>query len=284
MRAAVILGLGCSPRQLAPFQEDKDVRWTLGLPASPEETDAIVIFGGDGTIHRHLGKIQKLGLPLLVVPSGSGNDFARALGIRSFSDSLQAWRAFCQGQKNVRTIDLGTITSPDSSHLFCCVAGIGLDAEVARRANHLPRWLRARGGYALSLLPTIFRFAPFPAKVSILGDKNDWNLRSDRPMLLAAFANAPIYGGGMKIAPDARMNDGLLDACVIEGIDPFRLFCLFPTVYSGNHVKIKEVVYFKAARARVETEHPMDVYADGEFVCRTPVEIGIQPQALTTIF
>ncbi len=87
----------------------------------------------------------------------------------------------------------------------------------------------------------------------------------------------------MKVAPRAKMDDGLLDVCVVGGVDPFKLFCMFPTVYAGRHLTIKEVEYFQAARLRVETEHPMDVYADGEFVCRTPIEVSVQRAALRVI-
>lgn len=79
------------------------------------------------------------------------------------------------------------------------------------------------------------------------------------------------------------MDDGLLDICVVGGVDPFKLFCLFPTVYVGKHLGIREVEYFKSPRIRVETEHPLDVYADGEYVCQTPVEVSIEQAALTVI-
>lgn len=296
MRVAAILGLGCSPKHLKPFQDDKAVEWRLGVPASSDQVDAILLFGGDGTVHRHLGQLVRLGRPVLVIPAGSGNDFATALGINRTSDSLAAWQRFRQGSENVRTIDLGLITPlhTDASRLepdhevaprhFGCVAGVGLDSEVARRANQMPRWLRGNGGYALSLLPTIFRFAPLPIRIFRDEDsRGEWTLRSDQPTMLAAFANAPFYGGGMKIAPRAVMDDGLLDVCVVGGVDPFKLFCMFPTVYFGRHLKIREVEYFNAARVRVESEHPIDIYADGEYVCRTPAEIDIQPRALPMI-
>ena len=262
------------------------------MPASCDEADVIFVFGGDGTIHRHLGQLVKLRLPVLVVPAGSGNDFARALGLKSVSDSLAAWRRFSHDGGNVREIDLGVIATADAGeapapheHYFACVAGIGLDGEVARRANGLPRWLRGHGGYALSVAPTIFTFAPFPMKIVTPSqpEANAWVTRSDQPTVLAAFANTPQYGGGMKIAPQAKMDDGLLDVCIVGTVDPFKLFCLFPTVYAGRHLGIKEVEYFHTPRARIETEHPLDVYADGEFVCRTPVEIAVQPAALTVV-
>jgi diacylglycerol kinase (ATP) len=307
MRAAAILGLGCSQKDLAPFQSDKKIEWRMGMPASSDEADVVLLFGGDGTMHRHLGQLVRLGLPVLVVPAGSGNDFARALGLRRVRDSLAAWRRFCGGAgdargENMRRIDLGVIaplesaggapaprSSPRESgaRYFCCVAGVGLDGEVSERANRLPRWLRGHGGYVLSLAPAIFTFAALPMKISTRaegGDQNvDWKIRSDRPTLLAAFANTPMYGGGMKIAPRAKMDDGLLDVCVVGGVDPFKLFCMFPTIYSGRHLKIKEVEYFQADRVRVETQRPLDVYADGEYVCRTPVEVGVERASLKVV-
>ena len=114
-------------------------------------------------------------------------------------------------------------------------------------------------------------------------DSANWLTRSDQPTILAAFANTPHYGGGMKIAPQAEIDDGLLDVCIVGAMDPFKLFCLFPTVYAGKHLGIRGVEYFQSPRARIETEHPLDVYADGEFVCRTPVEISVEHAALRVV-
>ena len=295
MRAAVILGLGCSPKDLKPFQTEAAVEWRMGMPASPDDADVILLFGGDGTIHRHLAQLVKLRLPVLVVPAGSGNDFASSLRLRRVSDSLAAWNQFCQGSSNLREIDLGVISAVNQRevlspppHYFCCVAGVGLDGEVSRRANKLPRWLRGYGGYAFSLAPAIFTFSAFPMRILTPAEHTasasvDWTVRSDQPTLLAAFANTPLYGGGMKIAPKAKMDDGLLDVCIVGGVNPLRLLRLFPTVYSGNHLKVREVEYFHATRVRVETHQPLDVYADGEYVCRTPVEISLQRKALKVI-
>jgi diacylglycerol kinase family enzyme len=311
--------------------------WLIGLPASSNEADVILIFGGDGTVHRHLSQLVKLQLPVLVVPCGSGNDFARALNLGSVKDSLAAWRKFCSGSGNVRTMDLGVITPwvPDrqglrpqvqeeplrsaealrqpnprqpnprqpnplplltdageapaphepTQHYFCCVGGVGLDGDIARRANQLPRWVRAHGGYVASLLPALLRFAPLPMKISATENSGtgQFTVRSDTPTVLAAFANTPAYGGGMKIAPDARFDDGQLDICIVTDVGKFKLFCLFPTVYFGRHLSIPEVEYFRAQRLRVETEKPLDVYADGEYVCSTPVEVSIAANALRVV-
>jgi diacylglycerol kinase (ATP) len=305
MRAAAILGPGSSLKNLAPFQINESIEWFMGMPSDPAAVDAIILFGGDGTVHRHLSQLVRLALPALVVPVGSGNDFARALGLRTVRAAHDAWAKFCADTSALRTIDLGIITplgmataacqatatagmAPSHTpRFFCCVAGVGIDAEVSRRANRLPRWLRGHGGYTLSLLPAMAQFAPVRVKIQILGESIStgavWQTLSDQPIILAAFANTPTYGGGMKIAPHAQMDDGLLDLCIVGALNPLKLFRLFPTVYFGRHLQVREVQYLQAARLRLETEFPLDVYADGEFVCRTPVEISVQRAALRVI-
>src|SRR6266481_4990094 len=183
MRVAVVLGLGSSTHHLQPFERTSAARWQPGLPARASDADAILVLGGDGTVHRHLTQLVTLQLPVLVVPCGSGNDFARALDLRRIRDSVVAWQEFCSGGLNVRAIDLGVIMPLEPSELqpslaasgpraseshrrryyFCCIGGVGLDVEVARRANRLPRWVRRLGGYGLSLLPELSGFKPLSA-------------------------------------------------------------------------------------------------------------------------
>lgn len=324
MRAAVILGLGSSMWDLRPFQQGS-TEWVMGLPSDPADLGAILVFGGDGTVHRHLSALVKLALPVLVVPAGSGNDFARALGLLRVRDSLTAWRKFVAGAQNVRAVDLGVITpigdyagTPSKAALeesaeearlksctdttslrreqdaiagqlrsvfFSCAAGVGLDGEIARRANALPRWLRAHGGYALSLPAALLRFRPFLLTLNALAAETQGHAPPwvRQPVTAAIFANAPFYGGGMKIAPRADMSDGALDTCIIRAMPRLKLASVFPSVYFGRHLGIREVEYFQIARARVETETTLDVYADGEYVCRTPVEIGVARTCLAVI-
>ncbi len=289
MRAAVILGLGCSEKDLKPFQQSSQATWIMGLPANSSDADAILVFGGDGTIHRHLAQLVRLQLPVLIVPCGSGNDFARSLQLRGTRDALAAWRSFALGADNARTIDLGVISPfavpAPHQHYFCCVGGVGLDAETARRANRLPRWLRGHGGYALSLPGALYRFAAQPMKISRPASDGPERLDvySDQPVYVAAFANAPAYGGGMKIAPRALMDDGQLDICILRDIDKLKLFCLFPTVYFGHHLDVPQVDYFQTEALRIETQIPLDVYADGEYVCHTPIDVSVAAGAMRVI-
>ena len=280
MRAAAILGIGTSPDDLESFQSAGS-SFQLGLPENSAGLDAILIFGGDGTLHRHLGDLVRLQLPGLIVPLGSGNDFARSLGMRNLEHAAAAWRNFSNGSNNVRTVDLGTITPLGSNReqrYFSCVAGVGLDTATAAIANRLPRWLRANGGYALSLPVALASFRPPQVDLKV-----DNQPHSTVPRVLAAFANTPWYGGGMNIAPKADMSDGLLDACLVGKLSKAKLLRLFPSVYAGHHLKLQEVDYLQGKTFHVTTQDPVDVYADGERICQTPVEIGVAPDALRVI-
>ena len=87
----------------------------------------------------------------------------------------------------------------------------------------------------------------------------------------------------MKVAPRAKMDDGQLDICLIREMPKLKLLSVFPSVYFGKHLALREVEYFSASCARIETDRPLDVYADGEYVCRSPVDIGVAPSALRVI-
>jgi diacylglycerol kinase (ATP) len=286
MRAAVILGLGTSPEAVQPFQANSATHWIQGLPASPSEADAIVIFGGDGTIHRHLAALVRLQIPVLVVPTGSGNDFARALNLRSSKDSLRAWRDFESGKIQPSAIDLGVIRQAAGGKLeryFCTVAGCGLDSAAARRASLMPRWLRGHGGYALALAPALVKMPVYRMRLAKRGDGIEDRDADFRLTLLVAFANTQFYGDGMRIAPQADMFDGQLDVCWIAAMNLFELFRMFPTVYFGRHLASTKVEYSRMERVLLETETPLQIYADGEFVCETPAEISSAPRALRVI-
>ena len=298
MRAAAILGLGTSAKELRAFQIAPG-NPAIGMPRDASEADAILIFGGDGTVHRHLSDLERLKLPVLVVPCGSGNDFARALGLKTVRDSVAAWRKFISSAgQNVREIDLGIITEINTetnnggagaparataSTYFCCAGGVGLDGEVARRANRLPRWLRGHGGYALALPFALAGFRPQKLEIQIADDNGHFVSRQPLHALLAAFANTQVYGGGMRIAPNAEFDDGKLDLVIVGDIAKSKLATLFPSVYFGRHLGIRGVESFKTKAVRIRSEHPLDVYADGEYVCRTPVEVGVQYRALRVI-
>ena len=239
--------------------------------------DAALIFGGDGTIHRYLPRLRQSQTPVLTVPKGSGNDFAKAIGISGERVALEAWKEFCSTGKNVREIDLGIVESGDKEIPFCCVAGAGLDAVANERANRMPRWLRGTAGYLVAALQTLPSFQPVEFTVTA-GMRN-----IHRSAFLLAVGNAHRYGNGMKIAPRARLDDGLLDVCLVGAMNKLKLLASIPTVFFGGHLGIRQVEYFQTPEVRVDAGRPVDIYADGEFTCRTPVTIRLLPRALRVI-
>src|SRR6185437_545367 len=141
---------------LGPGARDRDLRLLrstgLVINSSKEfncehDVDLVIVVGGDGTIHRFLPQLILSKKPILIVPCGSGNDLARAVGIRSVAHAANLARDF-SGNTQVRQIDLGIISDSSGKETpFCCTAGFGLDAAAAKLANHMPRWLRGHGGY-----------------------------------------------------------------------------------------------------------------------------------------
>jgi YegS/Rv2252/BmrU family lipid kinase len=258
-----------------------------------ENYSAALIFGGDGTVHRHLPQLHQQKIPLLVVPVGSGNDFAKALGIFSVKDALQAWNQFCATGRNVHEIDLGVIRPGNQANsdarpatgnkaggtevLFCGVAGVGMDADANARANRMPAWFKRRGGYLLAGLRSLLAFKPVEMGVTA-GER-----KTLRSAFFLAAGNAHRYGGGMRITPRATMNDGLLDVCLVNKMNKLKLLCWVPTIFFGGHLRLKQVEYFQSPEVRIEPKHPLDVYADGDYACQTPVEIEIIPRVLRVI-
>lgn len=288
MRALALLGPNADQRDVADFASAARVAVPTATAIDMNHPpDVVLIFGGDGTVHRHLRALVDSHVPALVIPMGSGNDFARALGLKNRNLSLSAWRHFCDNREKVRAIDVGDITPTNNeqqatNNLFACVAGAGIDSEVNRRANALPRWLRAHGGYALSLVPAAATFGSHLITVEY-EDENGATGRISEPALLCAFANARAYGHGMRIAPDARLDDGFLDLIFVRKATAARLLKLFPTIYFGAHLRAPEVVHHRVRRLTIASDPPLDIYADGEFICQTPAEVTVRPGALRVI-
>ena len=278
MTAAALLHPDVSAKAVEPYRSGSAAIKIQESLEGPEPLDAALIFGGDGTVHRHLPELYKRHIPMLVVPKGSGNDFAKSLGITNRETALHAWKHFCaSGGKNVREIDLGVVKSGQKEILFCCVAGAGMDSEAGARANRMPRWLRGSVGYVVAALQALAAFVPADFVVSSKG-------RTIRDAgFFVAVGNAHRYGSGLKITPRAALDDGLLDVCFVGRMNKLKLLCFVPTVFFGAHLGIKEVEYFQSPALGIESGRPLEVYADGEFACVTPVEIGLIRRALRVI-
>ncbi len=334
MRAVALLGPIATERHFRPF-ELPGVNLFSGNDLDPtDQPDAALIFGGDGTLHRHIGGLALKQIPALIVPMGSANDFAHSIGIETVGKALAAWKRFCAAGDNIRAIDLGTIQALDDAKddvpvawqgesleslhfvpdgprhdlpqmgdrimqsqlrrlseaesevarttFFACIAGTGLDAAVNRLTLRQPRWLRSHGGYVVALLRVLGGFRPPHITLSVEVDGH-WQTRIDEPGFLIAAGNGPRYGHGMRLTHRAQMDDGLLDVCFVRPLSKLRLLHLFRLVYSGGHIGLKEVEYFQASRVRIRTQPVTELYADGEYICRAPVELSVRRNALRVI-
>ena len=282
MIAAALLHPDVSPKVVDRFRSSGVEIHIQDSLQDPPSLSAALIFGGDGTVHRHLSYLHQQKTPMLVVPTGSGNDFAKALGIRSVEIALRAWQQFCaEGKngeaKNVKEIDLGVIRSGSQEKFFCCVAGIGMDAEANARANRMPPWIKSRGGYVLAALQSLIAFKPAKMTISVEGRE----IR--RSAFFVAVGNALSYGGGMKVTPRAALDDGVLDICLVSKMNKLKLLCWVPTIFFGKHLQLKEVEYFQARQIGIEAERRLDLYADGDYAGQTPVEIGLIRRGLRVI-
>lgn len=281
MTAIALLHPDVSPKLAERFRcSGVELKIQQSLDQPPDSASAIsaaLIFGGDGTVHRHLPQLYEQKIPVLVVPAGSGNDFARALGIRNVEMALQVWQQFCAGKNNVREIDLGVIRAGGKEILFCCVAGVGMDSDANARANRMPPKLKRAGGYLLAALQALIAFKP--VQMTVITAQGELK----RTAFFMAVGNARSYGGGMQITPRARPDDGLLDICLVNKLNKLKLLAWMPTIFSGSHLRLKQVEYFQTNRVRIETERELPLYADGDYACQTPVEIGILPRALRII-
>jgi len=277
MTAAALLHPSIPNSAIEPFQNKACQIQICEKLGTAEHLDAVLIFGGDGTVHRHLPQLHQSPIPALVVPKGSGNDFAKALGIASEKAALAAWKDFCDTGKNVREIDLGIVESGEAQIPFCCVLGAGLDSVANARANRMPAWLRGSAGYLLAALQSLPSFRPVIFSVTAGGRE----IR--RPGFLLAVGNAHRYGHGIKIAPRAALDDGLLDVCLVGAMNKFKLLASIPTVFFGAHLGIREVEYFQAQEIRIDADSPLEIYADGEYACLTPATVRLLPRALRVI-
>lgn len=239
----------------------------LAREAALAGADLVVAAGGDGTIGEVANGLVGTSAILGVLPMGTGNDFARTIGIGT--DLELAARTLIQGQ--AQTIDLGKL---DRGGYFINVAGCGFDAEVATRVNHGLRYLRGTTAYLAAVLQTLRSF--LPTRVTI---EHDREVREELVML-CAIANARTYGGGMRIAPHAELDDGLFDVVLVGDVSRSEFIRAFPRVFKGTHLSHPKVQHFRCSRIQVTSNRELAVLADGEEVGSTPVGFQIVPKAL----
>jgi diacylglycerol kinase (ATP) len=240
--------------------------------AADDGLERVLVAGGDGALHYAIQGLAGSECALGIVPLGSGNDLARALGIErdAARAGLRALRA------EPRAIDLGRV----EGRLFAGVLGLGIDGDVSKRVRQQPRWLPGSAAYAYASLRAFVGFEPPRLTVEYDGG------RFEGSVLLGALANSPVFGGGMRIAPEAVLDDGWLDLVIVEQLPLPRLLSLFPRVYRGRHTDHPAVRSVRVQEARFRCEPRRTFYADGEPIVDCDADgtsIAIWPDALRVI-
>jgi diacylglycerol kinase (ATP) len=229
----------------------------------------LVACGGDGTLHEVAAGLAGSGTALAVLPAGRGNDFAAALGLARDVDAVA--RVTLEGRP--AHVDLGEL----DGRPFCTVAGTGFDAEVAR---HVARGAHRGAGRWAYLVGALRRIMTYPAPRLRL--EGDFGVREGR-YLLAAFANTSRYGAGIRIAPGARADDGLLDCILVADLPRLTALRVLPSTYTGGHLRRPEVEVLRTAALRVEADRPVPLVADGEVLGELPAMVRVRPRALAVL-
>ncbi|MGP3913580.1 diacylglycerol/lipid kinase family protein [Nonomuraea sp. 10N515B] len=241
--------------------------------AVAERPDALVAFGGDGLVHLAVQAVAGTDVPLGVIPAGTGNDIAAALGLPC-TDPIAAARTVLRMKS--RPVDAARIRAGGVEELFAGVVCCGFDSRVNERANRRT-WPPGMARYLVATLEELRSFRPIPFRVTFDEDEV-----VEQEAMLVAVANTCSYGAGMRVCPDARPDDGLLDVVMVGAISKPEFLRALPSVYRGTHVGHRAVSVRRARRVRLEAADVV-AYADGERIGPVPVECEIRPGALRII-
>jgi YegS/Rv2252/BmrU family lipid kinase len=262
---AALAGLGLEHR--VELTRSLDHARELALEAAAAD-EVAVAFGGDGLAGAIAGALKHSQAVLGVLPGGRGNDLARTLGIPL--EPGAACSVLASGV--VRELDLGEV----SGRTFIGIASCGFDSDANRIAN-ATRVVRGKLVYSYSAVAALARWKPAAFEVRLDGERRAFTGYS------VALANSKSYGGGMMLAPDASMQDGLLDVVMIGQVSKARFLALLPTVFRGAHVRQRNVEIARAREVEVRAERPFAMYADGDPLAELPASARALPGAVRVI-
>ena len=260
--------------------------------AASDGTQLIIACGGDGTLHEVVNGMATVpDVTLGVLPCGRGNDFAAAIGVPLKSEAaiatllsgtpIRVDLGCCYSSRQSLAISdqQEDITSPENlltdsrqpiaDCYFVTIATCGYDTEVSRRASKGTPLFAGTASYAYAAVETLFYYEP--PSVRLEGDFGT----HEGPLLLAATGITNRYGGGFQIVPNARIDDGLFDVCIIRPVSSLTILRLLVTLFWGGHVGHPAVSMHQTRTLKIETDTPMLLYADGEPMCETPATIEI---------
>jgi YegS/Rv2252/BmrU family lipid kinase len=233
-----------------------------------ESGEIPVVMSGDGLVGQVGGALAESGTPMGILPGGRGNDLGRVLCIPS--EPAGAVAVLAEG--NEREIDVGVV----NDRRFLCIASLGFDSEANRIANEA-RFIKGNLVYAYAALRTLAAWKPHSFEVIVDGERTDCFGHS------VAVANSRAYGGGMFVAPEAQLDDGLLDVVLTAHIGKLRFLRGLPEVFKGTQVDNEEITMLRGAEVEVSADEDFAIYADGEHLADLPAKLRVLPRALRVI-
>ena len=245
-------------------------------PARPgEPPDSLLVMGGDGMAHLGINACAGTDVPLGVIPAGTGNDFCQGAGLPSSTAHAIA----ATGEGRVRRIDVaqvtGVLAGGAQRRFVGSVISTGYDARVNRHANAIPSRL-GRLAYGWAALAELSTFEPLPYRLTLDGQTEEL------PAMLVAVANAGVFGGGMRVCPDARVDDGALDVTIIHPVSRATLLRLLPAMYNGSFVRDPAVERRRAREVRIDGDGLYGM-ADGEELGDVPLTVRCLPGSLPVL-
>ena len=241
----------------------------LASAAVEDGYERVIAVGGDGTANEVANGLVGSDVALALYPIGSGNDFARALGYPRSRKKLLPFLA----EARPRRIDVGDV----NGRVFLNAAGVGIDGHVAERIIASARVVGPTLGYFVGALVSIATYRPREMRVSIDGE-----LRRGKHLVVVA-ANGTYFGGGMHVAPDAQLDDGLLDIVVGGDLGRWASLVALAKLYRGTHVDGRTILSFRASALDVELDEALPMQADGEASRASALHVRIRPRALTVL-
>lgn len=253
----------------------KDVH-TLITQSELNRYSAVIAAGGDGTLFEVVNALMRIRpqqrLPLGILPVGTGNAFSRELHLKPAD-----WKKaidIIKGNK-VQPVDVGKVQTSNQHYYFINIVGIGLVVKIGQTTQKIKKL--GPISYSLAALWETMRIKPNKVKITIDGQVIEDDL------VFVEVANSRFTGTSFKIAPEAKIDDGLLDVILLKPIARWRILNLFPTIYSGSHIRHAEIETHKAKNITLTTETPMALMPDGEFIGHTPASISCEPAALSLL-
>lgn len=244
----------------------------LAQAARDSPGSLLVVIGGDGTVNEVVNGVGGTEAELAVLPCGTGQDFGRTHGIPAgFDDAVRVALG-----RDSRTIDLGRVELESGTrHFFANVGSAGMSGAVARRANSMTKALGGRLTFFYALTREFLAWQNTRVVVELEG-----GVRREGPMHDVIVANGNWHGGGMKLAPDARQDDGAFDIVTIGDVSKLDFVTTAPKLYSGRYLSHPKVELLRSSSVAISADEPLPLEVDGEPIGTTPARFEVVPSAL----